>query len=556
MSLSCDRAQVSQTQQRPAHVGNLPRTVAEVIEGHVILELESLDRVYLNVYQPELQTPRAVFQFLRDHYGQGAVSSHQMKEISERFLRSINRFADDQGIPIISFEKGQRKEDVAAEYLARSAANDEVLFIGKAQEKVRTFRTEGRRNQRGETYPWIVESTAMVNQYYFYAVDADFGPFFLKYSSYFPYGGKLCFNGHEYLKRQLAKEGIGYEDLANGILSCDNPKRMQKLADGLTPARILLFLSKWQHRLPCPFTVHQQRAGYRYRASISQVEFALTQVVDRPVHGRIFFEEVLRENIDLGRPDNLQLIFERRVTKRTPGPFRTRVVREGVIPSLYVDYKTSRLKQYFKEGRAVRTELTVNDAGEFGLGRKLDNLPALRELGFRTTRRLLHVQKTSQDFAFSEAVFREVTGPCRVGEQRASALRFGDDLVQALLSVLLVLRLLPWGFRSRDLREHIASLLGDDPSQWTQGRLTYQLRRLRLHGLIERAPESHRYTVTDKGLRVALWFTRCHARLFRPALGELFAEGFPKESPLRRAFDRFDQEVNRYIQKAKVPAAA
>jgi hypothetical protein len=519
---------------------SLPRTVAEVIDNHVTLELESLDRVYLNVYQPQLQTARAVFHFLRDHYGRGAVSSHQMKEISQRFLDAIDQFADDSQIPVIHFEKGQRKEDLAAEYLAQFSETEGVLFIGKAQEKVRTFRTEGRRNARGETYPWIVESTAMVNQYYFYAVDADFGLFFLKYSSYFPYGAKLCFNGHEYLKRQLAKEGIAYEELANG----------------LTSARILLFLSKWQDRLPCPFTWDQQRAGYRYQASMSQVEFARTQVLDRPVHGRIFFEEVLRENIDLGRPDNLQLIFERRVTKRTPGPFRTRVVREGVIPSLYVDYKSSRLKQYFKEGRALRTELTVNDAGEFGLGRKLENLPALRELGFQATRRLLDVEKTSQDFAFSEEMFREVTGPCRVGEQRALALRFGDELVQALLSVLLVLRLLPRGFRCADLREHLASLLGVDPSQWTQGRLTYQLRRLRLHGLIERAPGSHRYTVTTKGLRVALWFTRCHARLFRPALGEIFAEEFPDDTPLRRALDRFDQEVNRDIEKAKVPVAA
>jgi hypothetical protein len=543
---------VIQTPQGRPCVPNRRRPVADVIRHHVTLELESLDRVYLNVYQPELQTPRAVFHFLRDHYGQGAVSSHQMKEISERFLRSINRFADDQGIPIIGFERGQRKEDVAAGYLAEFTETQGVLFIGKAQEKVRTFRTEGRRNANGQTYPWIVESTAMVNQYYFYAVDADFGLFFLKYSSYFPYGAKLCFNGHEYLKRQLAKEGIGFEELANGILSCDNPKRMQELADGLTPARILLFLSQWQHRLPCPFTLPEQQAGYRYQASISQVEFALTQVFDRPVHGRIFFEEVIRENIDLGRPDNLQLIFARRVTKRTPGPFRTRVVREGVIPSLYVDYKSNRLKQYFKEGRALRTELTVNDAGEFGLGRKLANLPALRELGFQTARRLLHVETTSQDFAFSEEVFREVTGPCRVGEQRASALRFGDELVQALLSVLLVFRLLPRGFRSGDLREHLASLLGVDPSQWTQGRLTYQLRRLRLHGLIDRAPGSHRYTVTEKGLGVALWYTRCHARLFRPALGEIFAEDFPEGSTLRRALDRFDQEVKRYIEKAKV----
>jgi hypothetical protein len=286
-----------------------------------------------------------------------------------------------------------------------------------------------------------------------------------------------------------------------------------------------------------------------------QVEFALTQIVDRPVHGRIFFEEVLRENLDLGRPDNLQLIFERRVTKQTPGAFRTRVVREGVIPSLYVDYKSNRIKQYFKEGRGLRTELTVHNPGDFGLGRRLENLPALRELGFQTNRRVLRVQTTSQDFAMSEEFFRKVTGPCRVGDQRASALRFGDPKVQALLGVLVLFRLLPWGFRSRDWREHIAPLLGDDPSQWTQGRLTYQLRRLRLHGLIERVPDSQRYTVTERGLQVTLWFTRCHARLFRPALGELLADGFPDDGPMRRALDRFDQEVDRYLDRVKVQPA-
>jgi hypothetical protein len=535
---------------------SVPRTVAEVIDQHVTLELESLDRVYLNVYQPRLQTPRAAFLFLREHYGQGAISSRRMRDITQRFLRSIDDYAQQHHVPVITFEKGQRKEDLAAEYLAEFEGSEGMLFIGKAQEKVRTFRTQGRRNARGETYPWIVETSAMVNQYYFYELDEDFGPFFLKYSSYFPYGAKLCFNGHEYLKRQLSKEGIAYEELANGILRCENPRRMQQLANRLTPCRIERFLRKWQRRLPCPFRAAEQAAGYRYEVSMTQVEFALTQVLERPVHGRIFFEEVIRENLDLGRPDNIQLIFKRRVTKRTPGRWRTRVVRQGVIPSLYVDYKSNRIKQYFKEGRALRTEVIVHDPRDFGVGRRLENLPALRELGFQTNRRLLDVQKTSQDFVISEALFREVTAPRRVGDQRASALRFGDPLVLALFSVLLVFRLLPYGFRSRDLREHLAPLLGDHPSQWTPGRLTYQLRRLRLHGLIQRVANSHRYTVTQRGQQVALWFSRCHARLFRPALGELLSDDLPDRPALRRALEQFDKQVNRYLNQAKLQAAA
>lgn len=535
---------------------SVPRTVAQVIDEHVTLELESLDRVYLNVYQPRLQTPRAAFYFLREHHGEGAVSSHRMRDITQRFIRKIEDYAKQHGVPMIAFQKKQRKEDLAAEYLAEFEGSEGVLFIGKAQEKVRTFRTIGRRNARGETYPWIVETTAMVNQYYFYGVDEDFGPFFLKYSSYFPYGAKICFNGHEYLKRQLAKEGIGYEELANGILRCDHPKRMQELADRLTPHRIERFLRKWQRRLPCPFRACEQAAGYRYEISMTQIEFALTQVVDRPVHGRIFFEEVIRENLDLGRPESIQLIFDRRVTRRTPGKFRTRVVRRGVIPSLRVDYKSNGIKQYFKEGRALRTELTVHDPRDFGVGRRLEHLSALREVAFQTNRRVLHVQKTSQDFVMSEALFREVTGPRSVGNQRASALRFGDPLVLALFSVLLLFRLLPYGFRSRDLREHLAPLLGDDPSQWTRGRVTYQLRRLRLHGLIERVPKSHRYTLTERGEQVALWFTRCHARLFRPALGELFREDKSQATSLGRALAQFDQHVDRYLHRAKLQTAS
>jgi hypothetical protein len=136
--------------------------------------------------------------------------------------------------------------------------------------------------------------------------------------------------------------------------------------------------------------------------------------VDRPLCGRVFFEEVIRENLDIGRPDHVQLIFGRQTTKRTPGRFRTRVITEGVIPSLHIDYKHSRIKQYFKEGRALRTETTINDARDFGIGKRLKNLPALRRLGFQANRRLLDVEKISQDCAVGEEAFRQVNAPIEV----------------------------------------------------------------------------------------------------------------------------------------------
>jgi len=531
--------------ERPEPIMSLPQSVAAILREHVTLELESIDRLYLNVFQPDLQLERKVHWYLREQHGAGAVSSLHFQTMTKAFVKSIEAFADGAHIPLITFEKNARKEDLAAAYGAKFAGTEGVLFIGKAQEKVKTFRTQGRRDPAtGASYPWLVQTTAMVNQYYFYCIDDDFGPFFLKFSSYFPYGGRLCLNGHEYVKRQLAKEGITYQALANGIRSCAKPQRMQEIAAGLSAEKIDALLRKWLARLPHPYSVQERAAGYRYDLSILQAEFSLTQVLDRPVAGRMFFEEALRENLDLGRPDNVQLIFNRKVRKNTPGRFRTRVVTSGVLPSLYLDYKSTRIKQYFKEGLALRTETIVNDAGDFRLGRRLVNLPALRERGFTANRRLLDVQKASQDSLVGEEVFRAVTSPCRVGQQRASALPYGDPVVLMLFHLLLLFRLLPCGFRNKELREHFARLLGKDPQQCTQGQMTYQLRRLRLHGMIERQPGTHQYRVTDHGLHVALFFTRSYARLIQPGLGNVALPSLPPDTKLQRAFASVERAMD------------
>ena len=266
-----------------------------------------------------------------------------------------------------------------------------------------------------------------------------------------------------------------------------------------------------------PFTPKDRAAGYRYDVSILQAEFSLTQVLDRPLTGRVFFEEVIRENLDIGRPDQVQLIFERRITKRTPGRFRTRVLTEGVTPSLHIDYKHSRIKQYHKEGRALRTETTINDTRDFDIGKRLSNLPALRRLGFQANRRLLDVQRISQDCAVGEDAFHGVNEPIEVDGQRASGLRFADVAVQALFSALLVFRLLPRGFSNRDLRDHWAPLLGKAPDDMTPGQMTYHLRRLRLARPDRANPWTHRYRVTRQGWRTTLFCTRTYNRLLRPA---------------------------------------
>jgi hypothetical protein len=172
---------------------SVARSVAEVLRDHVRLEVEAIDRMYLNVYVPHLQSVGSVVGYLRVHRGQRFASTTAVTPMTEAFVRNIDQFVNAAGVDLVAFQKGQRKDDVTQKYLGRFTQHEGVLYVGKAQEKARVMRTERRRSRfTGGTYPWIVESTAMVNHYYFYCVDEDFGPFFLKFCSYFPYNAKLC----------------------------------------------------------------------------------------------------------------------------------------------------------------------------------------------------------------------------------------------------------------------------------------------------------------------------------------------------------------------------
>jgi hypothetical protein len=394
----------------------------------------------------------------------------------------------------------------------------------------------------------------MVNHHYIYAVDRDFGPFFLKFCSYFPFNARLCINGHEYAKRQLAKQGIAFEALDNGILSCAEPDRLQRICDGLSAAKIDGLLRKWLRLLPHPFTAADRRAGYRYDISILQAEFSLTQVLDKPQHGRQFFEQVIRENLDLGRPEQMQLIFNRRVQHNTPGLFRTRILTQDVTPSLHVYYKNTRIKQYHKESRALRTETTINNARDFGIGKRLRNLPALRTIGFAANRRLIEVERLSHDCVLAEHTFQAVNSPVTVGSQRASGMRFADARTRPLIEALILFRQLPDGFRSADLRHNLAALSASHAQAISRGAATYQLRRLRLHGLIERVPKSFRYRVTDLGLRVALFFSRAYNRLLRPGLAAALPGLRALTTPLKRAFDHLDTQLTASIAHLRLAA--
>ncbi|MEA3208294.1 MAG: hypothetical protein QOE70_1351 [Chthoniobacter sp.] len=520
-------------------------SVAELQRENVTLELECIDRMYLNAYVPKLTSENGVAAYFRGFLGHRFASTKSAAGKSEGFVREIMEFIQREEINLVRFQKGMRKDEVMKKHLRKFEREEGVLFVGVAQEKARVPRTIRKHFGEGGSIPWIDYSSAMVNFYYFYCVDEDFGPFFIKFCSYFPYTAKLCLNGHEYIKRQLEKRGIAFEALDNGLRSCAQIAPAQRIADGLSAPKIDAFFRKWLRKLPHPFTSRERAAGYRYELSVLQAEFSLTQVWDRGLQGRCFFEEVIRENIDLGRPEQVQLIFGRKLRRKTvaDGRCRTRIIQEGVQPSLHVYYKNTHLKQYHKEGRALRTETTINNTYDFQVGRLLKNLPRLREIGFGANRRVLEVETVSHNPHVGAEVFAQMQKPAEVDGQHASALRFGDPRVQALLSVLLMLCLQPDGVRNRQLRPLLAQCLGVAEQEITPGKMSYDLRRLRLHGIIERIEGTHRYRLTEAGRKTAFLYSRLYLRALRPGLS-LLHDPSQAPHPIQQTIRKLQRQID------------
>ena len=526
--------------------------VAEIIKDHVTLEVRCLDRLYLNAYIPRLQSPGGVIDFLIRACRQTIASPALFGQLTEAFKARLRRWATEQQIPWIEFRKGERKDAVVQRYRDKFRKPSGVVVIGVAQERASAWSATKQRRGRFVDFVWFRKSVCP-NHYYIYVLDPEWGPAFIKVCGYAPYAIKICLNGHEWAKRQLQTRRIRFTALDNGFLTCAKPDVLQQVCDSLNAAAVERFFARWQEQIPLPLLPVHQARGFTYQLSILQAEVSLTQVFDRPLRGREFFESVIRENLDLGRPDHVQLLFPRRIIRTTPGRFTTRVITDGVNPSLHIAYKRCHIKQYFKEERALRTETTFNDTYDFGIGRRLSNLSYLRTLGDHINRRVLETESVAHDCGLSPAQLADLVQPTRTSAgQPAPALKFGQPRVTAVLSALCHFLWTADGLTNAQMRPLVASLLGTSYSTHQMG---YDLRRLIRKGLLTRLPHQHRYVLTPYGRRVALFLTKVHARVLRPGLQALDLDFTPQAPPvLRTIFTVLDRAIDLCVQEAQLAA--
>jgi len=430
------------------------------------------------------------------------------------------------------------------------------VLIGVAQERARVWRGWRKGGSDGHPHFEFGRQSAVPNHYYFYVYDREWGPAFWKCCAYAPYPVWLCLNGHEWAKRQAEQAGLTCQALDNGFRSTDDADALASICARLGARDVWAFFRRWERLLPSPFSSADRARGYRYQLALRQLELSDTRVFDRPQAGREWFERTIRDQLTLGRPDHVAIVFGRRITTKTPGRFWTRVINRGVECGIQVHYRASKVKQYFKEGRALRTETTINDSYDFGIGRLVSeaNWQALVQVGHEINERLLDAQLEACACAPDAATLERVVLPSRDQQgQPAPALRFGDPRVQALLSSLCSFSHLLDGVTNKSLRTLVATRLPG----YTPRQMTYDLRRLRGNGFLVRIERSNRYRLTAEGRRLAVFFAKTYARVVTPSLAEL-DPALPAEitarSPLARSWRSFEHALDARIRDAALAA--
>jgi hypothetical protein len=415
-----------------------PVTVNDILDGHVVLDLECLDRIYLNGYVPNLQVGGQVVNFLT-HRGFSIPSPALLEKNGTRFRQAVLGYAGANAIPLVRFARGDRKLEVMRPHLDRlaRAGRTGVAAIGVAQEFQRVFTgTTHRAEGGGAPHFSYAKADRRVTAYYFYLVDEVFGPAFIKVCAYFPYPIKIWCNGHEFAKRAAARAGIGFTQLANGFAATDDPAGLQQICHTLQPGTIRVFCERWWNRLPLPLTDADRAGGYWWEISMRQVEISRTIVFDAPRHTRAFFEALTVDNLDIGRPEQMQIVFGPRVRTDPVGGYRTRLLRHGDQVTINAYFRHSRVKSYLKEGRAFRIETVINDPGDLGVARRLDHLDELVTRGRDVNRRMVDTFRVGQGCVLASPAFERVARPTVKDGRRAPALRFGDPRVMALAGAL------------------------------------------------------------------------------------------------------------------------
>jgi hypothetical protein len=527
--------------------------LSELLGSHVQFSYTAWDRIVLNGYIERLQRPANLAYFFHDVAGIPCITPDVLLNRTRVYRAWVLHHLAQQHIPLMPAPKGIRKEEVVEPYYRRLHGAEGVACVLTAMEQGRTFVSYTPRytpTSQDPNWRLLTSCRKRFLHYYFYVFDPVMGPMSLRVATFFPFTIACFLNGHSCLAQELVRDGVSFRKDDNAFLDVADVAALQSAAERLTPAILQQRCAYWVRQLAPRFSVDERSAiDLSYRYTIAQIELATDVIFKRSARLKALFERAAEIGILLGGADRTVHLFGRRITHRYPGRLETVLDRrnEG-HPTLRSYYQTSFVKQYEKADRLLRTETCVNDTYHLAVGRRVENLPVLRERMAATNLRYLESQAELLASTVDSGQLAALAQPTLVGVRRVPGVKLHDDRVIRLMEALLHPGTFVANWTTREVHVRLLARHRLTGSEYRLGQLRYDLTKLRAKGLVERLGTSRRYRLTRLGLKLGVLLVKLRFRLLGP-LGTLAAQPAPSRptrnpSQVETAFRQVDTALD------------
>ena len=528
------------------------------------------DRIVISGYLMGLLKPGQVAHFLRTSEGVEAVTKEILTGRTQQYVRWVESFARNQQIPLEWYEKGVRKEEYVLPYQRRAEKRNQhgVYFIFQAMEQGKTFRPSKKPRswmkdramtaQEMQDNPVLCGHRSRFRFYYFYLRDEVLGAMVMRVGTFIPFEASYYLNGHNYIEKQLLGSGVKYKKDDNAFTWVEDAEALQAAADSLSGEVIRKRLEYWTFMLGPKFTKADRQESKLHRSYyVHQVEYSRNFVFKRNHPIKKLFERSCELGLWRLSGDKIIELFGRRSRERLSGKLQTMLERVEHGQHVFRAYwKNAFVKQYEKYSTFLRNEVTSNNLRDFGLKKGLEHLGAAREKFLEVLERFAAQQAENLNVHEEFALLNRIALPIQKGTARIAGIRIQDKRVIRLFEVLLHAGTSMGGLSTKQIHESVIRRFGLKDKSYRLSSVSYDLRKLKGHGLVERADGRYRYRLTEKGQRVAVLFLMFHQRLCGPLAGSQFGHRpnelhRPKISKLEQAYYEADKAIDKIVTMLK-----
>ena len=485
-------------------------------KDNITFHYRCFDRMLFNATIQPFQQPERVAGFFSTCRNIYPVTRNVLRDIASQYKNWVTNRLPVWKAPLLEAPKDRRDE--FTEPYFRGAQPDQIVAIIKAREPARILYSIESKKTGGchleFKYRWV-------DQFNFYLNDRNFGRMFVRVCPYFPFPARICLNQHHWLAHRMKERGIRFTQCSNAFLRCSDPTILQQIAAHMQPYHLIACAQKWLAYLTPFFKEHERiGAGCQHRVFFSQVEFCDNLVFRPRAALEKLSDRLLDANRTIGRPDKLAVIYGRRVTKNHSGKLQTTIedlhLGNPVIRSYHQD---GSVKQYVRDQRILRTEVTTNDVTWLGVGKDVKNLPLLRKKQLSINENYLEIQQDILETFVDRGQLHRLSQPTvTAAGKRIPGLKLDHRRQLALMHALVRFSHIAAGgtFTTKELRPTALEALDCSMDDYKLSSLRYDLSKLRAKGLVEKIPHSRRYRFLPNGYRLCVMYLKIFEKIYAP----------------------------------------